>query len=224
MRIDNYDSDDRLTLRVFIVELIVAILAFIGIIALLSLVSSPGAKAESVSINFMYVKGENSLSKRKAFQVVQSVKNYWKKYAAVTIDIKRYRQVKNLCAVNNKLNSQYSKLDCLSAWTNKAGMRIDTFFILPPFKDSGKYWIGGYTDICGGVGYTTAELRNERNQSRYKGSVWGAIHEVGHLLGMRDTESTGNISDTDILQEWVIGLPYFLVSKQTLKEIRSCLR
>jgi hypothetical protein len=156
---------------------------------------------------------------------VQNAINEINAETGLTLRLAKFQSIKNPYQHMHKSLSDASMLWMLwhfwfKRYDHGTNVRLA---VVPPFQDSGKLWIAGYSDRCNGKGkgssYAALMPKNQDGVSRLAFSQAAIKHELGHQLGAADLLGCSSM-DTGILY-----CPNYALAKfdnYSVQQIRSC--
>jgi hypothetical protein len=180
-------------------------------------------------INFIHFRGNGGVTHGEFKSTVKGALAYYSMYARGLPPIVIHK-LKTLPAVDpceklNALSKELERYYCYKNYARKYFRRHPTLFVVPPaFDDVGHRWMTGRSHVCGGAGYVVAERENSFGQERLGHSMWALAHELGHLLGADDMESSFMLSvmNTDLLWELSMGTTFFPLDNISITHINYC--
>lgn len=202
------------------------------IIALIFLALTTAAQAQ-VNVDLISVAGENALTKEESLQSFEVMKQKYADETGVDLQLVAFRRVGNPFKNVRKLEQRFILLDKWKGYFARHSKQKTTIHVAqtPPLisRENGKkvYWIAGVADTgCSrkkfGVAYAVGEMKNADGLARFIHSVYGLMHEVGHLLGAdHDDELPGTIMNSaPLIYVGADGQLHF--SQKSINQIRRC--
>jgi hypothetical protein len=199
---------------------------FLGILFFLT----TNLSAQTVKINIIHARGPYALSEKRAQELIAQVINIYQDQLGIDLFLVNFKTIKN---PYSKLKLLSQRQHILSAWKryfNRKSKSEINLAILPPLQDFNAIWLAGIANqICAinritPVAYSNAEEFNFENQPRFLHSIFGATHEIGHLLGAQhDSSLPKSIMHPDPLSTIDETGP-LKFSNKSKKEIFNCLK